>query len=361
MTADMATASQNQHTEYTEIKTMPLADITEATPDTSPDEIKEFVEQLAQEVEADRKGDGAPKILDKPEPKSDAQIASEQAGASQTAKTKETPAEKNSSSKSAPIESEETGDVERPEWMTDDVKAEAAAYGIEASELADFTSREEFDRALRLFDKTALEAGRRAMADGDDTPVRNEKGQFVKKEEPKADSLRDESPRDGRYQVSLNPDLYDEEIIGEFTRMRDHYESRLEALESHFAEASASAEEQRFDSFVDALGHADLFGTTGKESEKELERRRDLNVAVKAQIIGLTKLGRPAEMSQQLISRVANMVFGDELGKKLLKQQTRKISRQSSARLGGSPTKPLPPSDDPREEADRLYKELSRS
>jgi hypothetical protein len=161
--------------------------------------------------------------------------------------------------------------------------------------------------------------------------------------------------------VSLSPDLYDEEIIGEFSRMRDHYESRLEALESHFAEASASAEEQRFDSFVDSLGHTDLFGVTGKESDKELERRRDLNVAVRAQMIGLERLGRPAEMSQQLISRVANMTFGEELKKKLLKQQTSKISRQSQMRQGGSPTKPLPPSDNPRDEADRLYKELSRS
>jgi hypothetical protein len=104
---------------------------------------------------------------------------------------------------------------------------------------------------------------------------------------------------------------------------------------------SASAEEQRFDSLVDSLGHADLFGATGKESDKELERRKDLNVAVKAQMIGLAKLGRPAEMSPQLISRVANMVFGEELGKKRLKQQTSKISKQNQLRQGGSPTKPL--------------------
>jgi hypothetical protein len=155
--------------------------------------------------------------------------------------------------------------------------------------------------------------------------------------------------------------MYDEEIIGEFNRLRDHYESRLEVLESYFSEASASAEEQRFDSFVDALGHTDLFGVTGKESDKELERRRDLNVAVKAQMIGLEKLGRPAQMTKELISRVANMAFGDELGKKLLKKQTSKISRQSQLRQGGSPTKPLPPRDDPRDEADRLYRELSRS
>lgn len=330
---------------------MALADLKEATPDTSSDDIKAYAEQVVEEVVGERQG----------ESKSDAQITNEQAGTPQPAdKTKEIPAENNTGSESAP-EGEETGDdAVSPEWLTDDVKAEAAAYGLEESELFDFASREELDRALRLFDKTALEAGRKAMAESEEK-TRNEKGQFVKKEAPKADPPAEEAPQDGRYQVSLSPDLYDEEIIGEFTRMRDHYESRLEALESHFAEASASAEEQRFDSFVDALGHADLFGITGKESDKELERRRDLNVAVKAQMIGLAKLGRPAEMSQQLINRVANMAFGEELGKKRLKQQTSKISRQSQLRQGGSPTKPLPPRDDPREEADRLYKELSQS
>lgn len=329
---------------------MALADVTEATPETSSDEIKEYAESVFKEVEADRQGE--------PERKSDAQIVSEQAGTQQpAAKTKETLAETNSGNDTA-LEGEDTGDVERPDWMTDDVTAEAAAYGIEESELADFTSREELDRALRLFDKTALEAGRKAMAESDETEstTRNEKGQFVKKEEPKA-----APPKDGRYEVSLSPDLYDDEIINEFTRMRDHYESRLERLESHFVEASAKTEEQQFDSAIDSLGHSDLFGTTGKESEKELERRRDLHVAVKAQIIGLERLGRPTELTPQLISRVANMVFGDELGKKRLKQQTRKISRQSNSRLGGSPTKPLPPRDDPREAADRLYRELAGS
>jgi hypothetical protein len=329
---------------------MALTDLTQATPDTSSEDIKAYADSVVQEIVQERTGE--------PEKKSDAQITSEQAGIPQPGKTVDTSAEKNSGNDSAQL-GEETGDEsEAQEWLTDDVKAEAAAYGLEASELSDFTSREELDRALRLFDKTALEAGRKAMAESDSAPVRDEKGKFVKKE---PEVPKEETPQDGRYKVSLSPDLYDEEIIGEFTRMRDHYESRLEVLESHFAEQSASAEEQRFDSLVDSLGHADLFGATGKESDKELERRKDLNVAVKAQMIGLERLGRPAEMSPQLISRVANMVFGEELGKKRLKQQTSKISKQSQLRQGGSPTKPLPPRDDPRDEADRLYKELASS
>ncbi len=331
---------------------MAIENLADVTSDTSPDDIAAYADQVASEVEAERKG----------ESKSDAQITNEQAGTQQPDdKTTESTAEKKSGKESA-SNGEETGSVaESPEWLDDDVKAEAAAYGINESELSDFASREELDRALRLFDKTALEAGRKAMAESDDGKARDEKGKFVKKEKQEAETPKEQAPADGRYNVALSPDLYDEEIIGEFTRLRDHYESRFEALEAHFAAQSASVEEQRFDSFIDALGHADLFGTTGKESDKELERRRDLNVAVKAQMIGLERLGRPTEMSQQLINRVANMVFGDELGKKRLKQQTSKISRQSNMRQGGSPTKPLPPSDNPRDEADRLYREMARS
>ena len=335
---------------------MALADITEATPDTSPEEIAAYAAQVVQEVAAERQGE--------PDKKSDAQIIVEHSGTIQSGdKPKETLAEKNSGSNTATDDGEDSGTAtEGPKWLTDEVKAEAAAYGFDESVMADFASREEFEKALRLFDKAAMEAGRKAMAEDEAQGVaRNEKGQFVKKDEPKADAPKEAAPKEGRYQVSLNPELYDEEIISEFSRMRDHYESRLEVLEAHFADVTASAEEQRFDSLVDSLGHADLFGVSGKESDKELERRKDLHVAVKAQMIGLAKLGRPAEMSQQLISRVANMAFGEHLQKKLLKQQTRKISRQSDSRMGGSPTKPQPPSDNPADHYDRLYREMAQS
>jgi len=329
---------------------MEIADLNDVTPDTSSDDIKAYAEQVINEAKADRAGES------KPEGKSDAEIVNSTSQPS--VNTKETPAEDKSGSNTAHDEGEKSGTVaEGQEWLTDDVKAEAAVYGINESEIADFASREELDRALRLFDKTALEAGRKAMAEGE-AATRNEKGQFVKKEEPKADPPKEQSPADGRYQVALNPEAWDDELVSEFNRMRDHYESRFAALESRFAEAEA---EQKFDSLVDSLGHADLFGTTGKETEEELQRRRDLNVNVNAHMIGLAKLGRPTEMSQQLISRVANMTFGDQIQKKLLKQKTRNIARQSNSRLGGSPTKPIPPSDNPRDRAERLYREMSGS
>jgi len=331
---------------------MAVTSINEVSAETTTEEIQSYVEQVATEVAQERAG----------EEKSDAQIISEQASTPQPAQ-QETPAENNSGSDTAEVEDqgEETGDeLEGPEWLTDDVKAETAAYGIEESEIADFASREELDRALRLFDKSAMEAGRKVLAEaeGDQGQARNDKGQFDKTPEPKAADQDPDGTRAGQYGVTLDRDVYDEEIVDQFTRMHDHYESRFEALESHFEEANAQAEEQHFDNLVDSLGHADLFGKTDSETPKQLERRQDLIVAVKAQQIGLEQLGRPTEITESLINRVARMVFADDLGKKDLKQRTRKISRQSNGRQGGGATRPQDPREDPRDAADRLYREL---
>jgi hypothetical protein len=84
-------------------------------------------------------------------------------------------------------------------------------------------------------------------------------------------------------------------------------------------------------------------------------------VAVKAQMLGLQALGRPTEMSESLINRVARMVFAEELGKKDLKSRTNRISRQSNGRQGGGATRPTDPPENPRDSFDRMYRELERA
>jgi hypothetical protein len=321
----------------------------ELNEDMTSEDIKSFAESIVEEVQQERQG----------ESKSDAEIVTD------VASVEKPSAEEKSSTKTAEVEDlgEKTGSKSKaPKWLSDDVIAEATAYGIDEEDLSDFASREELEKVFRIFDKRALDVGRKAMADGDEGKARNEKGRFVKSEDTKEDDEPSESrKRSDRYEITLSKDLYDDEIVDEFARMRDYYESRMEKLESHFTVSSAKSEEERFDNFVDSLGHAELFGKTGKESEKELQRRTDLHVAVKAQMIGLEQLGRPVEFSDKLVDRVAHMLFAEELSKKRLKQQTQKVFKQNQLRQGGSPIKPQPVSDNPRDEFDRLYKELERS
>lgn len=318
---------------------MALEEITE---ESTSDEISQYAEQVVKEVEQERAG----------EEKGDAQITAEHADNEH--KEIKPAVEKKSNGDDSATEEVHKG----REWLTDDLKGEVAAYGIEESELADFASREELERALRLFDKNALEAGRKEMAKDANGRTHGEDGKFLKKEKQEAEP---EVKRDGRYEIALSKDVYDEALVDEFTKLRDYYETRLEALESRFAESDARAEEKHFDSLVDSLGHTDLFGKSDHEDSKQLQRRKDLHMAVKAQMLGLAQLGRPTELSELLVNRVARMVFAEDLSKKELKNHTRKITRQSNSRQGGGAVRPQDPREDPRDEADRLYKEMERA
>lgn len=320
---------------------------TELADNATREEIQTFVDQAVKDVEEDRKAD-------EPEEKTDSQRVAEEHDEPVT----DTAAETDSGSDDTADEGEETGDSEdqAQDWLDDDLKAEVAAYGIDEKELADFTSREELERALRFFDRSALEAGRKVLAEGDEgeSKTRDEQG---KEPEPKSE------PKEGQYEISLpNRGAYDEDLaqdlVGEFTRMRDHNESRFDALEVRFAEAEERAEEQHYDNLVDSLGHADLFGKTGRENSRQLQRRQDLHVAVKAQQIGLETLGRGVDLDRSLVNRVARMVFAEDLGKKDLKARTRKVSKQSDGRMGGGATRPSDPPETLMEEMERKYKEL---
>jgi hypothetical protein len=284
--------------------------------------IQEYVDQIVE----DRKG------KEEEEKRDSQQITEEPAG--------DTTAEDASGSDDTADKGEEA-----EHWLDDDLKAEAAAYGIDEKDIADFTSREELERALRFFARRTLETGRKAMTE---SPERDEKGRFARSEEEE----------DGAYKVNLDAEQYDEGLIAEFARLRDHYESRVAALEARFAEADARTEERQFDAVVDGLGHADLFGKAGKESARELQRRQDLFVAVKAQQIGLEQLGRETSLDEALVRRVVRMVFPEELRKKDLKAHTRKVSKQSDGRMGGGSTKSRDKAESLRDEMRRLYKEL---
>lgn len=291
----------------------------ELNENTTHDEIQSYVDSVVKDIEEDRIGE-----------KTDTQ---------KLAADNDIPVTVTDSGEEATSESQPSD----ASWLDDELKAEVSAYGISEEELADFQSREELERALRFFDRSALEAGRKALAEQEKPePPRDEQGRFSS----------------DKYEVSLDKDLYDEGLVDELSKMKEHYESRLSVLEQRFAEADAKAEEQRFDGLVDSLGHSDLFGVTGKENSKQLQRRQDLHVQVKAQQIGLETLGRKVDLDQSLVNRVARMVFAEELTKKELKARTQKVSKQSDARLGGSATKAHDQKEPLIEEMERLYKEL---
>jgi hypothetical protein len=118
---------------------------------------------------------------------------------------------------------------------------------------------------------------------------------------------------------------------------------------------------QKFDGIVDTLGHADLFGKTGKENSKQLKRRQDLLDEVRTMMAGRKTLGRQAEMNDSLVNRVARGLFAEDIGKKELKAKTRKVSKQANSRQGGGATRASEAQEPLKDEMRRLYAEMDNS
>jgi hypothetical protein len=242
-------------------------------------------------------------------------------------------------------DADEAGDEDR-EWLTDDLKSELAALGIGEDKLAEVESREELDRIMSFVDAAVLEAGRKSLGERDPktgkfTPSKDkEKGG----DEPEGESDGDEDETE--YKVSLNPKIYDDEIIEEFGKFRDHItklvDRRLAALETAESERAAQAEQAQFDAEIDKLGFDDIFGKTGKETEKQLANRKKVWDELEVYAAGLASKKRQLPKLDQLVVRVAFATFSDTITKEQQRQLISKARKQDARRLGSSRGKPSP-------------------
>lgn len=289
--------------------------IEELNEESTTEEINEYVEELAAVSEAEREE----------QDKEDSQIISEHTNNEHKENTKVVEA------KSDDSEAGES-DEESSDWFDDDAKAEIAAYGIDESDIKDFANREELDRALRLLDRNAVEDGRKAI-------------------EGSADDEEEETEESGEDVYSpLDPDVYDGEIV----RNDTSFNTRLAALESLLIHRDALDKERHFDAVIDEMGHGKLFGKTGEETAKQLKNRENVYIAVNAQLNA-----RGGGDMSHWVKVLSQGLFAEEFGKKTIQNHTRKIFRQSNGRQGGGVTRASDPREDPAEEFDRLYKEMS--
>lgn len=250
-------------------------------------------------------------------------------------------------------EEEEAAEESDSDWLTKDLRAEATALGIDEEELAEFTSREELERSLRILDRSMAE-DRKAVAE------ERKKESEKPSKEPTEDSAK-ETSSEGKYEVGLDKDVFEDALVDEFARLSDYYESRLSALEQRLGDADTAAAEERFDRSVDDLGFASFFGTTGKESDTEMDRRKELFEHVQIEQEVLERRGRRIGDYNALVERVARALFPDEYEKKTIKNHTRKLSRQSDRRQGGSATRATEPGTSWLDEVQQHYRELENA
>lgn len=313
--------------------------------DLNEDSTSEDIEAAVDQIIADRTANESVDTEETAEDASDAELV----GNDEVTTERDTAGEEQKKPARA---SEKTGKAKPDTDWREEAAAEASAYGFSDEDIAEFQSREEFDRAMKLFNRQ-MDAERQQMSE--------DNGEERSEQPSRQPSRNDDARDDGHYQIGLSRDIYDDEIVDEFQKMRDHYESRIAAIEERFHTADTLATEERFDRAVDEIGFTQLFGKTGEETETELARRKQVYDQVEVEKEVLARLGRTPGDLNALVNRVARSLFPEEYDKKLLKNHTRRISRQSNGRQGGGVTRPTDPPQSLKEEMRQLYKELEQA
>ena len=269
--------------------------------------------------------------------------------------------------------------VDGPDWLDDETRSMAATLGISKAQLERFSSRESFDSVVDFLDQQALDAGRKQFAAQQAQQIPPVATQPVSQTPPAQQAPPPDAPTatppqvPGMYQVKLDPEAFDKDVVAELNAMNAHYAPVLAEVQQmrQFVQQMQQRErdnaqrqvEQRFDSVVDSLGQEELFGETGKTTPEQMQNRRKLFDAHAAHLIGLKAIGRSGETNKAFVSRVMYSEFSDTLANQQRKQVAEKVKSQANRRLGTNSTASRDRAANPRETAHRelvaLYNKMA--
>ena len=256
--------------------------------------------------------------------------------------------------------SDEQASGDDDDWISaQDVQELIESFGYTAEDLEQFGTREALDQHVKLMDRQFMDAGKsgeqeagtedesEGEGDKDVGKPRDKSGRFVKPDDTKTD--------EGDFEVKLDPEEYEEDLISEIKRSHDTLlaklqesearvqsmlDERLATQEARHAEANKAAFVQQFDQIVDQLDDlGDVFGKAERLTDDTFKSRSRLWDATTMLLDGMAKHGKKADLSAGLIRRALNMEFSDELKKNQQRSFNSRVQKQAGRKLGNSSNK----------------------
>lgn len=228
------------------------------------------------------------------------------------------------------------GDEETLE-ISAELLGRAKSYGLSEDEANAYGDSVHLERTLAFFDRKL------ATPERDNKSLRQEETPKIKAEEQK------EAPK--KFEVALDPDTYDPEVIKTFNDMRDFYDARLEeqgkqiqAMRSEQNVAYNTQLTERVDGIIAGFGDEwkDIFGegsTAALDVGGEHYKNRDKVYGMMDAIAeNLKRRGEKIPHLKELLNRARAAVFTDKIEtmtRKSIAQKVTKRNKQGLARPAG--------------------------
>lgn len=240
------------------------------------------------------------------------------------------------------------------DWTTAADLAELVeSLGLSEEDLAEFGSREELDRHVKLLDKQLIRAGKEALAKPGEEQEAALRAQAEAERRAEASERAKQQPRkDGRFakteeaeepdeSLTLDEDYFDERLVAvhkQTVSRLQQLEARLRVFEQRDTEAQQREIVRTFDRIVDTLGHDDIFGKSAElaPGTDAWKNRSGLYETTTELIAGAIANGKRVGMVESIVRRALNQRFADQLSKKQRQDFASKVRKQASRTLGAS-------------------------
>lgn len=260
---------------------------------------------------------------------------------------------------------DEQTEQESDPWES--VLSQAERYGFSADEAKSYSTPEIFEQALIALDKQAAKFGREQLKAWEEQAKQSQEEPAEKKEPAKKGEAKKSDYK--KYEITLDPNEYEEETLKTLNGINDHYDSVVReqqdkiqmmeqvliAMGERFLQNSDQTkvdESQKFetemDAFFDGLGDEfkPVFGKGAARllspSSKELISRNELLEEMKVLSIADDQANRPRQSYKELAQRAVRSLHYDKLKTSVRKELVDKGKERQSqhlARPSGSNSK----------------------
>jgi hypothetical protein len=257
-------------------------------------------------------------------------------------------------------EQAEPVETDEDNWIDEEIKELAKAYGISEEKLAKLESRDEFDKFASLYEDKLIGEGKKFL-ESLQQPNTAQAAEAPAPAQPTEQAPVAQQPLPPAIQevmkkvAAISADDYGPELseaMGGVAQLVHQQQAVINDLVQYVQQQVQQTREETnrvamqneintFNQSVSALGHNDLFGDDlEKLTQSQWDNRNKvLQAAVPLQAALSQQAGRMVPLTKSLIKRAAHAVFHDQFINKAVKDTTEGIRKQSAKRLGGATRK----------------------
>ena len=150
-------------------------------------------------------------------------------------------------------------------------------------------------------------------------------------EEVEAAPEKEEEPD---FAVTIDGDVYDDELVSQFKAMQRDYDRKIEKLNDQISSMSRQAEEFAANQLFEAIDQPERFGIGSVKAESEEGQNRQRVIEEMASLkAGYESTNREIPAENELVTKALHSAFGEEMAEKVRRDFTEKITARHNSRI----------------------------